>query len=414
VPELTAPLDVVMLYAPPWAGPTRFSKHHLATWFAERGNRVLYVEAPLTPLGVRRGRAFTGDLRATLRTPRAVHHRLWVRRHFVPVPYHAVSPITSTRLANRLAQRWLAPAIRRDLERLGMRRPVLVAGLPHAVDVVPWLPRQTLVYHCADDYAHVKGFPRSLPDLEADLCRQADLVITTSQTLCKTRRQYNPNTHWVPNGADVEHFSSPATPAPELQTSRRPIVGFVGGLSQWVDVRLVGDLVRARPDWSFVLIGPVSVDVSPLRGLANLRLLGPRAYDELPSYLAAMDVGLIPFRQDPVTFHADPIKAYEYLAAGLPVVATDLPALRRLGHVVRLADSAACFREQIEAPPAHAPPPRAADPPPEAARHSWTSRFEIVDGLIRESLSGDAQQCGAEPLREQPSAAGNRERECAS
>src|SRR5258708_27034242 len=162
--------DFVLLYAPPWSGPTRFSKHHLARHLARTGAQVLYVEAPLNPLGLRRGRPFLRELAESLRPARRVEDRLWVRRHFLPVPYHAASWLTSRRAANRLGQRLLAPAISRDLAQLGFERPVLIAGLPHAVDTLPWLPRRALVYHCADDYAHGQGFPNTLPDLEAGLC----------------------------------------------------------------------------------------------------------------------------------------------------------------------------------------------------------------------------------------------------
>jgi glycosyltransferase involved in cell wall biosynthesis len=378
--------DIALLYAPPWDGPTRFSKHHLATYFAERGARVLYIEAPLTPLGLKRGRAFAAELAAARRSARQVGDRLWVRRHFVPLPYHAASWLTSRRAANRLGQRLLAPTIRRDLISLGMRAPILVAGLPHVVDLVPFLPRQALVYHCADDYAHVRGFPETLPETEADLCRWADLVITTSETLCRDRRRWNPNTHWVPNGADVEHFAQHAPPAAELRDLARPVIGFVGGLSQWVDVQLLRELSLARPDWTFVLVGPVTIDLSPIRNLPNVKILGPRPYLDLPAYLAAMDLGLIPFQRDLVTYHADPIKAYEYLAAGLPVVATDLPALRRLDHVVRLADSTRAFLDQIQAALVEGRDVRSDERRAEAGRHSWASRFEQVDALIRSTV----------------------------
>jgi glycosyltransferase involved in cell wall biosynthesis len=381
-------VDFVLLYAPPWSGPTRFSKHHLASYFAKRGNRVLLVEAPLTPLGLRRGKTFLQDLRATEQPPHQVAERLWVRRYFLPVPYHAASPLTSRRAANRLGQRLLAPVIRRDLARLGLTNPILIAGLPHAVDALPWVPRRALVYHCADDYAHVRGFPDTLPQLEADLCQQADLVITTSETLAEDRRQFNPNTHWVPNGADVEHFSTATTPAEELLTIEKPVIGFIGGLSEWLDIALVERLARERPEWSFVLIGPVGIDVSPIQHLGNVRLLGPRPYAVLPSLLAAMDVALIPFKQDQVTYHADPIKAYEYLAAGLPVVATDLPALRRLGHVVRLAASPGAFLTHIEAALVEGRQTGRRERQAEAARHSWRDRFQHVERLMADLLRG--------------------------
>jgi glycosyltransferase involved in cell wall biosynthesis len=340
---------------------------------------VLYVEAPLTPLAVRQGRAFLHQLARTLQPPELVQERLWVSRHVVPIPYHAVSRLTSTRAANRLGQRWLAPRVRADLARLGFHAPpILIAGLPHAVDALPGLRWRTLVYHCADDYAHMRGFPHTFPELEAELCRRADLVVTTSQTLCEARRAWNPHTHWLPNGVDFDHFSTPAVPGPELSVLPRPVIGFVGGISQWVDVSLLATLAEARPDWSIVLVGPIGmgIDIAPLRHHANVHLLGPRPYDRLPAYLAGMDVALIPFRQDPVTYHADPIKAYEYLAAGVPVVATDLPALRRLQHVVRLAASPAAFIQQVEAAMHAGRLAGCAERQAEAARHSWSSRFE--------------------------------------
>jgi glycosyltransferase involved in cell wall biosynthesis len=386
---VSAPLDVdvVILYAPPWEGPTRFSKHHLARYFANRGARVLYVEAPLTPLGLRRGHSFFGELRQTLRQPHPVAERLWVRRHFLPLPYHAATHLTNRRAANRFGQRLLAPVIRRDLRYLGMRRPVLIAGLPHAADVLPLLPRKALVYHCADDYAHVSGFPSSLPDLEADLCRAADLVITTSDTLCQARRSLNPNTHWIPNGVDTEHFSAPARPASELYGVPRPIVGFIGGLSEWVDVDLLASLARRHPGWSFVLVGPVGIDTSPVAACRNVRLLGPRPYAQLPAYLAAMDVALIPFKHTAVTYHADPIKAYEYLAAGVPMVATDMPALRRLAHVVRLADSPDSFSAQIEHALIEGRATRKRERQAEAARHTWSNRFDELTQLLERRLA---------------------------
>jgi glycosyltransferase involved in cell wall biosynthesis len=384
VPDGPTREDFVLLYAPPWSGPTRFSKHHLAQHLAQTGGRVLYVEAPLSPLGLRRARSFAQEFASALRPPRRVADRLWVRRHFLPVPYHAASWLTSRRAANRLGQRLLAPAISRDLTRLGFDNPILIAGLPHAVDALPWLPRRAaLVYHCADDYAHVQGFPATLPELEADLCQQADLVITTSETLCQERRRFNPNTHWVPNAADIAHFSKLAAPAADLQHIPRPIVGFVGGLSQWVDISLIAALAQARRDWSFVLVGPIGTDVTALRSITNVTLLGSRPYKNLPAYLAAMDVGLIPFKQDRVTYHADPIKAYEYLAAGLPVVASEMPALRRLAHVVRLANSPESFQAQIAAAIDEGRALHSAARQAEAARHSWTSRFETIDALLR-------------------------------
>jgi glycosyltransferase involved in cell wall biosynthesis len=378
----------LFLYAPSWFGATRFSKHHLAHHLASRGARVLFVESPLTPLSIHRGPTFAAELGASLSAPRLVEPNLWVRRHFLPVPFHAATRLTDTRLANRIGQRLLAPVIRRDVQRLDLRRPIIIASLPHAADALALLPKRAVVYHCADDYSAVSGFPHSLPELEADLCRQADLVITTSETLCRDRQAWNPNTYWVANGADVDHFSRPAAPAPDLNSIPRPILGFVGGLSEWVDFDLLGAIADLHPEWSLVLIGPPSPRAASLVTRSNVYLLGARPYPTLPSYLAGFDVALIPFKRDQVTHHADPIKAYEYLAAGLPVVATDMPALRRLLDVVWLADSVESFERAIELALAHGSDGRVARQQ-KAAKHSWAARFAEIEALIAAMLARD-------------------------
>jgi glycosyltransferase involved in cell wall biosynthesis len=175
-------------------------------------------------------------------------------------------------------------------------------------------------------------------------------------------------------------------PAADMRELARPVIGFVGGVSEWVDVHLIRDLALSRPEWTFALVGPASIDTSAIRNVDNVRLLGPRPYASLPAYLAAMDVALVPFQHSPVTYHADPIKAYEYLAAGVPVVATDLPALRRLAHVLRLADTTQAFLDQIQAALTEGRDARSDARRAEAAQHSWASRFERIDALIRATV----------------------------
>ena len=148
----------------------------------------------------------------------------------------------------------------------------------------------------------------------------------------------------------------------------------------------MADLARQRPNWTFVLVGPVGIDTSRVQALPNVRLLGPRPYADLPAYLSAMDVGLIPFKRNEVTFHADPIKAYEYLAAGLPVVATDMPALRRLTHVLSLAASPDEFLSNLTSALAAGRDSGNAERRAEAQRHSWTGRFERFEALINQRL----------------------------
>lgn len=382
------PFDVVMLYGPPWSSATRVSKHHLAAYFAARGHHVLYVAAPLSLLSVaRRGVAALPELRAAWQRPRRVTERLWAMRPFNPIPYHAAMRALEAPWQNWLGQRLLAPGIRRAAGSLEFQRPVVIAGLPHAVDLVPRLPHSLLVYHCADDYASVGGFPRGLSALDERLCRASDLVVTTGPELRDQRLAFNLNTVCVPNGADVAHFAKPVAPAADTRGWGHPAIGFVGALAEWVDLELVAFLAANRPAWQIVLIGPDGERASALRGLPNVLVVGPRPYAALPTYLAAMDVALVPFRRGPVTEKADPIKTYEYLAAGVPVVATDLPALRRLGPVVRLAGSHEEFLHQVDAAVTAGRAAGSKARQAEAARHTWDARFVEIEALITERLT---------------------------
>jgi glycosyltransferase involved in cell wall biosynthesis len=375
--------DVVLLYGPPWTDAARFSKHHLALYLAGAGRRVLYVEAPLGPLTlVKRRSAARRELQTTQQLPRQVAPGLWARRYFNPIPYHSVSWVTERRLVNRLGQALIARWLKRDLQRLGFREPLLIAGLPHAADLVPLVPSSAVIYHCADDYARVHGFPSTLGELEQALCRDADLVVTTAETLYESRRVYNPWTVWIPNGVEVDHFAQPVEPAGDVPIWEGPVVGFVGTIGQWVDLDLLARLAHARPDVLLLLVGPTSKDLGPLRTLHNVTWLGPRPYTDVPRYLAAMDVALIPFTRDEVTRNADPIKVYEYLASGVPVVATDLPALQRFQDVIALAGSSdemvALVSRQLERGRTVGIEERQA----EARKHSWQARFSQLDEML--------------------------------
>jgi hypothetical protein len=116
-----------------------------------------------------------------------------------------------------------------------------------------------------------------------------------------------------------------------------------------VDLPLIRELALARPAWSFVLVGKATTDLTPVRAFKNIHLLGQQPYSHLPAYCRGFDVGIIPFRQNELTLRANPLKLREYLAAGLPVVATPLPEVARYQHLVRLADGPDQFIREIEA-----------------------------------------------------------------
>jgi hypothetical protein len=272
--------DIVLLYGPPWDQTARISKHHLTSYLAQR-NRLLFVESPPHLLTLaRRPLQAPSILRRALAGPTLVEPNVWVQTLFNPLPYHSVTPLTGMPAMNRLGQRIMAPAFRRTLRSLGFKRPLFILGLPQALDLIDGIPRSGLVYHCADDYAEVSVFPPSFADLETRLLESADVVITTAEPLRAKKAPWNPRTFAVPNGVSFDHFNAavnPNTVVPaDLQAIPGPIIGFVGGVAEWLDLELIANIARRRKDWSFVLIGPILVDVSLLRDESNVLLLGPR------------------------------------------------------------------------------------------------------------------------------------------
>jgi glycosyltransferase involved in cell wall biosynthesis len=138
----------------------------------------------------------------------------------------------------------------------------------------------------------------------------------------------------VRHGVDFEHFRkalNPATRVPsEIANLPRPIIGFFGLIADWVDIDLMAKVAKRYPQGSLVVLGKATTDVSVLN-LPNVHLLGRKSYADLPAYCKGFDVALMPFRINELTLNANPLKVREYLAAGLPVVSTDIPEVTALG-----------------------------------------------------------------------------------
>jgi glycosyltransferase involved in cell wall biosynthesis len=329
------------------------SKKHVMTRLA-RDNRVLWVNS----LGCRNPTASARDFRRAAKKLgdffqgcRQVADNLWVTSPLV-IPFHGSAA------ARALNRRWLAATLRLTLRRLGMRRPVTWSFLPSSADVVGRLGERLVVYQCVDEYSQFTGTDKAaILEMEERLCRRADLVLVSAQTLYDAKRPWNPRTHLVTHGVEVEHFRralDPATPIPEDLAPRSdrtegPVVGFFGLVADWVDLELVRRLAEARPHWTLVLVGKADTDVSVLDGLPNVRLLGQRRYEELPGYCRGFDAAILPFRINELTLAANPLKLREYLAAGLPVVATAIPEAERLAPWVRIGRDPEGFLAELDA-----------------------------------------------------------------
>jgi glycosyltransferase involved in cell wall biosynthesis len=317
------------------------NKQHTAVHLAGRGHRVLYVESPgmraprLAGMDVRR---IAGRVRRGLSPIRQVRENVWVLSPLLLPAMHHLP------LAGRLNQAALRSALKRFVARLGFARPLVWTYHAYMLDTLRGWEHGPVVYHCVDDLAAVPGVDaEGYARAERALLEKADVVFTTSTSLNDKCRRHNARSHYFPNVADYEHFARAHADAPlpqDLQAIRAPRIGYVGVLSDFkIDFTLLLQAARMRPEWSWVFIGDEregqrSPLVEALRALPNVHLLGHRSYAVLPDYLRGMAAGLIPALVNDYTRAMFPMKYFEYLAAGLPVVATpldfarDMPACR--------------------------------------------------------------------------------------
>jgi len=347
--------DIVLLSTADWDNPFWTNKQHVACELARTGNRVLYVES----LGLRRPSASAQDLGRLWRrlkrglTPlREVRPNLWVWSPLV-VPLQRFALV---RALNRLLVRG---GLKLWSTMLGLKPTLLWTYNPMTVRFVSLASYAQTVYHCVDEIKAQPGMPvQEIEQAEGELMAQVGLCFVTAEHLLETRRQQNPRTYYFPNVAEYDHFATARTEAlavpTDLAALPSPRIGFIGAISGYkVDFALLRQMAELHPEWNIVLIGKVGegdpwTDTSSLQDLKNLHFIGPRAYTSLPAYLKGFDVAILPSMLNEYTRGMFPMKFFEYLAAGCPVVATRLHALQGYGHVAYLAADHADFIAGVE------------------------------------------------------------------
>ena len=212
------------------------------------------------------------------------------------------------------------------IEREGRPR-VLWFYTPMAMEFSDSVDADIVVFDKMDELAAFKGAPPPIVAFETRLLERADVVFTGGQSLFEAARDRHSNVHAFPSSVDVAHFAQAragAVPDPQDQSSiGRPRIGYFGVIDERLDIELVRRTAELKPDWQFVMIGPViKIDPVALPKLPNIHWLGAKDYRELPAYLAHWDVGFMPFALNEATRFISPTKTPEFLAAGLPVVST--------------------------------------------------------------------------------------------
>lgn len=374
------------------------------TALARMGNRVLFVENT----GVRSPRLrdvprLGGRLGNWTRAAggfRQECENLWVHSPLLlPFPY--------SRMAGRINRALLGRALGRWMRRNGFGRPVVWTFLPTplARDVIRDLDPLLTLYYCIDDLASSSPAARAVRGSEEDLLRDADLVFVTSGKLRARAARFRERVYQFPFGVDFEAFERarrcPDELPVELRGLGRPLVGYVGGVHQWVDQELLVDVTERLPSANFVFIGPPQTDLSALARRTSVHFLGPRPHADLPRYIKAFDVGIIPYRLCEYTEHVYPTKLNEYLAMGVPVVATDLPEIRHVNAehpgLLAIARDPGAFAQALCRAAESRTGPETLRRINVARENAWSGRIRamlqvVAEALERKALPADSRE----------------------
>ena len=335
--------DCVLFATADWDTPYWTNKQHTARHLALKGYRVLYIES----IGLRSPTLSGRDLRRIwqrlkrgLRTPRLVAPNLWVMSPLA-IPFKHHWPVIRA-----INQGLMRLRIKHFARHHDFQAPLIWTYHPFMLGSIAGLEHSAVVYHCVDDLSAIPGIDKIAFNIEEKrLLSQCKAVFVTSEALKEKCLPFNLNTHYSPNVVDFEHFATAHNKGPlpdDLANIPSPRIGYIGALSDFkVNFELIHDVAKARPDWSWVLIGDEregqhSVDVAKLKDLPNVYFLGHKPYEQLPVYLRGIDVGTLPTLLNDYTKSMFPMKYFEYLAAGVPVVSTPLEFTKQQSAAIQI------------------------------------------------------------------------------
>lgn len=356
-----------------------------------KSNTILYIEPPITLLSPLKDRTTLNKWVMWFKGMRRIKDNIYLYSSPVILPFG-----NKSRLINKINQWWLSLFVKNTVLRLNLKNPIVWTYMPNSVDLVDKLPNhKLLVYDCVDEHTEYTGLINKalVTEMERQLMNHCDLVFVTAQGLYNTKKEFSREIYFLPNAADVEHFmkaQAPSTVIPDdISAIPGPIVGFVGVIQDWIDLDLVEEAALAHPEWSFVMIGPVAagIDTSCLKSLPNVIFLGRKEVKDLPNYIKAFDVCINPFKINELTDKVSPLKFYEYLASGKPIVSVNMPGVSEFSDVVEISNNSKEFITGIENALTDETPAKLHARLKKARENSWDSRAEYMQEKILANIN---------------------------
>jgi UDP-galactopyranose mutase len=381
-------MDIICISTTDW-DEILGGRQQIMARLAAKGNRVLFVGRQVGPEHLLKDAALRKRKLKSWQHPAisVVADNLWTYAPPLMPPgrYYSLT-------MNRLGQSILSRSINRVAYELNLQPVLLWIYPPHSAPLIDNIPHRLCIYHCVDRFAgNQKGLKRKIMDAqELELLQKADLIFTSGKRLLEEHQSHtNKPMMLITNAANIAHFQSTDMVHPEVATLPHPRLGIMGTFDGRIDVPLLEMIAHNRPDWHLVLIGqirPGRVNLTSLLNMKNVHHLGIRPFTQLPQLLNGMDVLLIPYVQNELTEFINPLKLYEYLAIGAPIVSVPLPEVLHLGQLIAVA-TRQNFVETIESVLQNDTPENRQERRLAAQKFSWDARVQQMLDVITERLN---------------------------
>lgn len=379
--------------------PDRLGSHHYIQLFREAGWQCLWLGPSISPLHLfKPDRLNRQRFRVWREGVRQVNGINWIVP-FAPLIYYNL-PLLRSLYIGRRQYHFGRKSLLQKLAKAGFGSVDLLwcAG-PAALSLLDIIPHRLSIYRLADRLDQFKKIPSNVVELQKELIQRADIVVATSHALLEWAGQYRREViHYLPNGVN-DHFLKPAGPLPEdFPSTELPVAVYAGTLDTRFDIKLFTAAVHKIKQVYFLLIGPLTdqrlkSNLKALQGDKNFSWLGAKEHQLIPSYLKYCSVGLIPFKLNKLTEAVNPIKYYEYLACGLPVVAPPMRELVAMEGPVHLYKDYSDFQAALkDAVSQHENSRKALVN--YAAEHTWRKRFDMLSGIIKNTMFEKTKPAG--------------------
>lgn len=376
----------ILVFSDEW-GRHPFSCQHIMKYFLHHNNLIW-----VTPTGMRNPTLSWYDVKRSVEKLKVIftnkENKIKELNRPKSITPFAI-PYSQFGIIRMLNKQLVIRAIHRNCSSDELKLPIVISTLPITGGYINSFRNKVSVYYCVDDFVNWPGIDGALMKaLEDQLIVNSNVLIVSSDELAKIKQRGSKKPLVIPHGVDVEHYSH-AESNNSLDEIKKPIIGFFGAISPWLDLDLLYKMAIRKEEWSFVFIGPCDTDVSCFNKLKNVHFVGKVPYDELPSYAVQFDVGIIPFLINDLTISVNPLKLLEYLACGLPVVSTDLPEVRKFADHVYIALNADEFIGYTEKALSENSAVMSKKRQEVAQNYSWAAIAETFSNTIENALKHD-------------------------